>query len=213
MPKIDWNLEGVEISACNCDWGCPCQFNARPTHGHCRASTAIEISRGHFSGTNLDGLRFGGLFAWPGAIHEGNGEAQPFIDVRATEAQRNALLTIMSGAETEPGATIFNVFAATLARMHDPVFLPVEFLLDREAQTGRFRVAGIVEVEDAPIRNPVTGLPHMALVTLPRGFEYTEADFVSSKVRTAGEAAIALDWAAGHGHLAKVHWTGDGPVR
>ncbi|MDQ3970872.1 MAG: DUF1326 domain-containing protein, partial [Thermoproteota archaeon] len=23
------------LDACNCDWGCPCQFNANPTHGNC----------------------------------------------------------------------------------------------------------------------------------------------------------------------------------
>jgi len=213
MPNIDWSVKGVEISACNCDWGCPCQFNALPTHGNCRASTAVEIERGHFGETKLDGLRFGGLFAWPKAIHEGNGEAQPFIDARASEAQRAALLTIMSGAETVPGATIFNVFAATLAKMHDPIFLPIEFKVDRAKLRGSFGVPDIVAVQNEPIRNPVTGEPHRARVTLPQGFEYTEADFVSSATKTASGAAIALDWAAGHGHLADVHWTGNGPVR
>ena len=213
MPNIDWNLKGVEISACNCDWGCPCQFNALPTHGNCRASTAFEIERGHFGDTKLDGLKFGGLFAWPKAIHEGNGEAQPFIDVSASEAQRMALLTIMSGAETEPGATIFNVFAATLVKMHDPIFLPIEFRVDRTKMSGSFSVPDIVAVKNEPIRNPVTGVEHRVRVTLPQGFEYTEADFVSSATKTAPKAAIALDWAKGHGHLADVHWTGQGPVR
>jgi hypothetical protein len=25
----------IFLDACNCDWGCPCQFNAKPTHGNC----------------------------------------------------------------------------------------------------------------------------------------------------------------------------------
>lgn len=213
MARIDWSLKGVEITACNCDWGCPCQFNALPTHGHCRASTAIEIERGHFGETKLDGLRFGGLFAWPKAIHQGDGEAQPFIDARANEAQRNALLAIMSGAETEPGATIFNVFAATLTRMHDPLFVPIDFTLDRKKRQGHFRIANVVEVHDEPIHNPVTGQEHVARVSLPNGFEYAEADFVNSRTETGKAAAIPLSWAAGHGHIAEVHWTGDGVVR
>ena len=66
------------------------------------------------------------MFAWPKAIHEGNGEAFVVISDHATEAQRQALLTILSGQETVPGATIFNVFAATLTKMHDPVYAPIE---------------------------------------------------------------------------------------
>ena len=30
-----WHLSGTVFIACNCDYGCPCNFNARPTHGSC----------------------------------------------------------------------------------------------------------------------------------------------------------------------------------
>ena len=49
MAQIDWRFEAVELLTCNCDWGCPCQFNARPTHGDCRAA-------GAFSRDSPDGL-------------------------------------------------------------------------------------------------------------------------------------------------------------
>ncbi len=26
-----WSSEADFFTACNCDWGCPCNFNARPT--------------------------------------------------------------------------------------------------------------------------------------------------------------------------------------
>ena len=26
-----WSFEADYFTACNCDWGCPCNFNARPT--------------------------------------------------------------------------------------------------------------------------------------------------------------------------------------
>ena len=44
-----------------------------------------------------DGLRAAALFEWPGAVHEGNGEAQIFIDESADETQREALLKILTG--------------------------------------------------------------------------------------------------------------------
>ena len=124
MARIDWHLQGLDVTSCSCDWGCPCQFMSLPTRGFCHAAVGFSVAKGHFGKTNLDGLSFGGLFAWPKAIHEGNGEAQPIVDVRATDEQRDAILKIMSGEETEPGATIFNVFAATYSKVHTPMFKP-----------------------------------------------------------------------------------------
>jgi hypothetical protein len=54
--------------------------------------------------------------------------------VRATPEQREALLKIMSGQETEPGATIFNVFASTLAKVHDPIFAKISIKADKAAE-------------------------------------------------------------------------------
>ena len=136
MAYVDWSLQGHSIANCNCDFGCPCQFNTLPTHGDCRAMTAVKIDKGHFGDVDLSGLAFCGMFAWPAAIHLGNGEAFVVISDHASEAQRNALLTTLSGKETAPGATIFNVFATTFAKMHDPVFAPIEFYLDLERRIG-----------------------------------------------------------------------------
>ena len=83
IAYIDWRVRGPEIANCNCDWGCPCQFNALPTRGNCRAMTAMRIDEGHFGDVSLSGLGWVGMFAWPKAIHEGGGEALVVIDERA----------------------------------------------------------------------------------------------------------------------------------
>ena len=111
------------IANCNCAYGCPCQFNAYPTHGHCEAVICNEITEGHYGDVKLDGLRFGGVFQWPKAIHEGNGKAQPFVDERASPVQREAILKIMSGQDTDPMATVFAVFASTLTEVYIPFSL------------------------------------------------------------------------------------------
>jgi hypothetical protein len=98
-----------------------------PTHGDCRAVVGIQIDTGHHGNTRLDGLKVAGIFKWPGPIHEGNGEAAIVIDERATAPQREALLRILSGQDTEPGATIFNVFASTLVKLHEPIFSKIDF--------------------------------------------------------------------------------------
>jgi hypothetical protein len=211
MAHVDWAIQGPELSTCNCDWGCPCQFNARPTPGHCRAAVGMRIDRGHFGDVRLDGLHWVSLLAWPGAIHEGDGEVQAIVEERADERQRDAILTILAGDETEPGATIFNVLAATLGTVHRPQFRPIEFEVDIARRTGRFAVREVVEARADPIRNPVTGEPHQARVVLPHGFEYAEAEFASST--TTARGLIALDWAQKHSHFAMLHLTPNGPVR
>lgn len=212
MARIDWHIKGVAINACNCAWGCPCQFMSLPTEGACRAATAVHIERGHFGQTPLDGLNFGGIFAWPGPIHEGGGEAQPIVDVRADAAQREALLKIMAGEETEPGATYFNVFASTLARVHEPLFEPFTFELDIDARKGRFVIDGVVEALAEPIRNPITGEEVRARLELPEGFEFTQAEFASGTVRT-GRSPIRNEWQGRHAHLNELDITGTGVVR
>ena len=54
--KTQWRLAGEEVGSCNCAWGCPCQFNANPTHGHCEALVACQIREGHFGDMRLDGV-------------------------------------------------------------------------------------------------------------------------------------------------------------
>ena len=69
--KIKGRIAGEQVVNNNCSWGCPCQFNALPTTGQCEATGAWEIKDGYFGKTRLDGLRFGAVAWWPGAIHEG----------------------------------------------------------------------------------------------------------------------------------------------
>jgi hypothetical protein len=200
MAFVDWRIRGPSITNCNCAWGCPCQFNALPTYGDCRAVVAMQVDEGHFGDVDLSGLRFATLVSWPGPIHEGNGEVLPVVDERASDAQREALLTIMSGGETEPGATIFNVFAATFATVHEPLFRPIDFEWDEAGRKGRIFVEGLVESNVDPIRNPITGDEHQARVVLPHGFEYREAEYASGSAKATGP--IALDYQDRHAHLA-----------
>jgi len=212
MARIDWHIQGFGVTSCNCAWGCPCQFNSLPTQGNCHACVGFHVERGHFGKIPLDGLSFAGLFAWPKAIHQGNGEAQPVVDVRANEAQRDALLKIMSGEETDPGATIFSAFAATYGKVHTPLFRPIRVEADFAARTGRILLEGVAEVHLEPMRNPVTGAPAYAKIVLPDGFEYEEAECASSTVRTL-QSPIPLQWQGRYGHIARLDMTGSGLVR
>ena len=183
---IDWELKGVEFVNCNCDYGCPCQFNGRPTYGDCRAVGAYRFDEGHFGEVDLGRLNVIGVFSWPKAIHEGNGRAFLIIDERASEAQRNALLSIFSGENTEPGKTVWNVFAATFTEVLPPEVRPIHIDIDVEQRKGTVHVDGLIEMVGEPIRNPVTGEKHRARIDLPNGFEYSIAEMGSGSSTARG---------------------------
>jgi len=71
MPT-DWTLKGTVLIACNCDFGCPCNFNALPSKGNCEGGWTWHVEEGRFGDTTLDGLNFSIFVNWPGAIHQGN---------------------------------------------------------------------------------------------------------------------------------------------
>ena len=83
-----------------------------PTHGDCRAAVGYQIEEGNFGSVKLDGLRAVLMASFPGAIHQGNGTTQLIIDERANQSQRDALIKILSGQETDDMATYWWVIAA-----------------------------------------------------------------------------------------------------
>ncbi len=88
MAHVQWEIKGREFGNCNCSYGCPCQFNALPTHGHCRGAYGWQVDQGTFGAVKLDGLRAAGLYIWPGPVHQGNGTMQLIVDERARPEQR-----------------------------------------------------------------------------------------------------------------------------
>lgn len=206
-----WEIKAREFTNCNCAYGCPCQFNALPTHGNCQAVSGMIIERGRFGDVVLDGLKFVGVLTWPGPIHEGGGKAFMVIDDRADDRQRQALLTILSGQETEPGKTIWNVFAATLDEVFEPEFKPIDMDIDIEKRRGRIHVTGLIECEGRPIINPVTGAEHRVRIDLPDGFEYSLAEVGSASSRVAGPIPLSLS--DSYGQFAHIHLSQSGIVR
>jgi hypothetical protein len=204
MAKIDWRMKGKYVKNCNCAFGCPCDFNARPTEGHCEGMAGMHIDEGHFGNVQLSGLRWAVTYHWPGALHEGNGTLQAIVDERANEQQRQALLTILSGQEQQEG-TLFQILSVIVSNMLEPKFLPIDFQFDLDGRTAHVAAPGIFETTSQPIRNPVTDDPHRIRVHMPEGFEYYEAEIASAA--TVGTGDIKFDLTDRHSSLAHVEHT------
>ncbi len=208
MASIDWSIKGPHFVNCNCDYGCPCQFVALPTHGKCEALGAWRIDEGHFGDTRLDGLCTINTWAWPGAIHQGNGTMQSIIDERADDAQRAALEAILQGEGAEPGATMLTIYRAMCTTVHKPLFKPIELAIDVASRKAQLKVAGLVETAVESLKNPVTDAAHHARIDLPFGKGFHQAEVASGTTKATG--AVALEFANSHAHFVENRMTSRG---
>ena len=211
MAQVKWRMKGRWVKNCGCAYGCPCDFNARPTLGHCQGMVAMKIDDGHFDSVGLGGLAFVGIVDFPGALHEGNGTAQFIIDERAKPKQREALLTILSGREQAEG-TLFHIFSLIVTNKLDPLFKPIEFSFNMEDRRCQVRIPGVIETASEPIKNPITGAPHRICVVMPEGFEHHEAEIASASVVKAS-GKIKFEYHNTHSSLAYVEHLPTGVAR
>jgi hypothetical protein len=170
-----WELNGTVLIACNCDWGCPCNFNAPPTHGSCEGQWTWHVERGRFGDVTLDDLNFTVAVQWPGAIHEGGGSAVILVDERADEQQRSAIERLVGGDHGGP----WGILAWTWPTVDGPH--PVRYELELQGVESRFRAGDFLECEMEPIRNPVSGAEAYPGVALPEGIIFKQGDLGSSR--------------------------------
>ncbi|GGC73718.1 hypothetical protein GCM10011504_58770 [Siccirubricoccus deserti] len=207
----EWEAHGMTFANCNCAYGCPCQFNALPTYGDCRAVVFTRIDRGRFGEVALDGVKGGIIVSWPGPVHMGKGVMQPFVDERANPAQRDALLRILTGQDTEEMATGFWVYAKMCDTIHEPVYTRVEIEIDMEARTAQCRAEGLAETRGEPIRNPVTGAEHRVGILQPNGFEYEVSEIGRGWSEAKGTVPMRLE--DSYGSWFELHMTQSGVIR
>jgi hypothetical protein len=169
-----WTLKGQVVIACNCDYGCPCNFNALPTHGKCEGGWTWHVEEGSFDGVELAGLNFSVYVNWPGAIHEGDGEAVILIDERANDKQRAAIEMLVGGSVGGP----WGVLGWTWPTIHGPHAVPYDVQLSGLETS--VRAGDVVDVQMDTIRNPVTGAEVTPSVVLPQGIILKHGDLGTS---------------------------------
>lgn len=175
MDVSAWHVSGEVLIACNCDWGCPCNVNARPTHGHCEGGWVWVIEGGSIDDVALDGRSVAVFADWPAAIHEGGGRAVAYIDADADDEQTAALTRLLTGELGGPWAIFINTY-----ELEGPHRARFETAFDPERP--RTTVEGVAELEIEPIRNPVSGAEVHPELTLPEGLVVKQAALATSKV-------------------------------
>jgi hypothetical protein len=173
MSKM--RVSGDVLFACNCDWGCPCNFNARPSRGFCQGGWIWFIENGGVDDVDLAGLGTAVFGKWPGAIHEGGGRAASYIDERASSAQRAALSQIVRGELGGPWGLFIKTYDLAPA-------VTARFDVHLAQHGSRAAIGDLVELELQPIRNPVTQAEVHPEMILPEGLVVKRGSLAASTV-------------------------------
>lgn len=190
ISKIpNWHLDADYVEACNCDYGCPCNFNGFPTYGFCRALVLYAIRKGNYGDTNLDGIDVVIAVSWPKAIHEGDGTVQLYISKHASESQRNPIVSIFLGKAGGNGP--FAIFATTFKYVLEPQFVDIKKKIDGKRSS--FSVDGVMDVRVESFKNPVTGEEQETIIQLPKGFIWQLGQAAKSKLMKISTPHFSYD--------------------
>jgi hypothetical protein len=178
-------VNGEVLIACNCDWGCPCNFNARPSRGFCEGGWIWLIENGQVDDVPLGGLGVAVFAKWPGAIHEGGGRATSYVDAGASAPQRGALSRLLRGELGGPWGLFIKTYelAAPVAARFD---------VHPAAHGSTATIGDVVELRMQTIRNPVTQAEVHPEVVLPEGLVVKRGGLAASTVFRVSDA-LALD--------------------
>ena len=149
MAYVDWMIKGPKVASCNCSYGCPCEFNARPTNDVCEGLEAQRIDQGYFGDVRLDGIVFAasdGLGAVAGAMTL----RERGLDVRAV----SGALTLSPLARAEAAerlqtkTVVVEGICRYLIQRHRLVRLEGKYLIHRAVMDEMARQVREWEVED-----------------------------------------------------------------
>jgi len=150
-------LEGTYVYSCACTTVCPCMFGSPGTTDNCQFPLVLHVEKGRVGQVNLDGLTLIMLNTWGGKefiaeLKAGKAKAAIYLDSKATERQREALL-----------AAYFTVRKTKYAEMKGPVSVPIEFSI--EGDRASVLVPGRLELEVERLRHQgkyieITNVPY-----------------------------------------------------
>lgn len=199
--KTKWSIEADFIQACNCDFGCPCEFSAPPTGGFCQGMGAWSINRGRYGDVKLDGLGLAFAAHWPKAIHEGDGTCCLMFDERATPTQREALLQICSG---KAGGLPFEIIVTTFSKVLDPMYVPFKFHFN--GRNSSVQIGNLMNVAVEPIKNPVTGDAESVRIEHATGFIFKAAECVAAAQMDVQVKELKFSWPGKAAFVAQVKY-------
>jgi hypothetical protein len=111
-----YTLEGTLIEACSCRTLCRCWIGEDPDGGACDSFLAYHIDKGEINGVDVTGLNYVGVFKIPGNVLTPHSwKRVTYVDARATDEQRAAILDAWHGRLGGPLADLNGLVAEDVA--------------------------------------------------------------------------------------------------
>ena len=130
-------------------------------------------------------------------------------DERGTAAQRAALLSILTGQETDPMMTVFSIYTAMCETIHPPIPTKISIDLDLGARRGTCEAEGAAFTRGEPVLNPVTQKPLSAQIVLPYGSD----DGHAGRACGPSSGAVAMKLENTHAHWCEIHMNQHGRIK
>jgi len=199
-----WQMSGSLLGECNCDWGCPCSFDAPPTNGGCRGVYTWIIDKGAYGDVKLDGLGVALPGTFPGAVHLGHGTQLVLIDGRAPSAQRKALEALGKGDAGGP----FAVLASVTERWLPTIVARFDIRLKGIRSVLRVDSGKIYDLALSRIKNPVTGDEEEVYLDKPTGFTAKRSELGMSTVARFNAPGLEFDNSGQYAEFSKFSYAG-----
>jgi hypothetical protein len=160
-----YSLQGTLLEACSCGVLCPCWIGEDPDLGTCDAFVAYHFDTGEIGGVDVGGLNVVNIVHIPGnVLTPQSWKVVIFVDSRATEEQKQALLDAYSGKLGGPLADL----AGLVGEVKAVESANIEHSISEGA--GKIRIEGVLEAEMEPYRSAdgtVTTLRDSIFSTVP----------------------------------------------
>jgi hypothetical protein len=202
--RASYRVRAQSVEACSCALGCNCYFGGTPNEGICEFIIGYDIQEGRLGDVDLRGVRAVVAAKYPNAIHEGHGHVVLFVDPGASPEQVSALVTILSG---QAGGMPWEAIAATIEKFEGPIMRPIE--IGTDGQRGHVRIAGAVDLQTTPIRNPLAGGEEIEVrMVYPKGgILWNDGNIVTTSTMEVTHDALQMRWPGKFAVIAEVSWT------
>jgi hypothetical protein len=162
---MSYELEGQLLEVCTCKVLCPCWIGEDPDgDGTCDSINSWHVDRGTIDGVDVSGLTIAGVNHIPGNVLAGNWRVIYFVDDRATDEQRAAMVRVWTGEAGGPLRDLVGLYGEIVAVESAPIkFAVVE-------GRGTLEIGREFAAEMAPFKGAtgeVTTLHDTAFSTIP----------------------------------------------
>lgn len=196
-----YRLAGTYFESCNCDVACPCGASnlvLPATNERCNVLLAFHVEEGEIDGVAIEDATVAMVADTPGQMTDGGWRVGVLLDERASDAQREALTSVFSGAQGGPPA----MFAGLMGEMLGVEVVPMEYADEGRRHTLRIGDRVDLEIED------FAGAEEGSVMTLdgighPANSTLAIAQTRRGTIRVFG---LEIDNAGRNGHSAPFAW-------